>query len=144
MKKIKFLSLVLVALSAILFTSCSKDDDGGGKNDPYKKLYGEWELYQEIKNNTVIDYNNCIPTYTFYEGNTYLFIDKEDTDEGCKSTAEKGTFKASEKSFVLIDDDEHDPVTYDIVKLDDKYMETILRYKSGGFDVELRGKYRKK
>ncbi|AFL97015.1 hypothetical protein ACQ1Q1_04180 [Ornithobacterium rhinotracheale] len=100
MKKIKFLSLVLVALSAVLFISCSKDDDGGNSDVQKNEIYGEWAMLHlsssTKEGNTNYDYDenfeeNCTTTIIFNKKGEYIAISRDKRQNETKECFEVGT-----------------------------------------------------
>ncbi|MCK0203723.1 lipocalin family protein [Ornithobacterium rhinotracheale] len=112
MKKIKFLSLVLVALSAILFISCSKDDDGGNSNVQKNEIYGEWEMIHissvdegDSSKDFERDFNSsCRSVAGFGKKGDYTFTKKEvdeETKECKKGNGEVGTYRIEGNNLFL-------------------------------------------
>ncbi|MGV4459948.1 lipocalin family protein [Ornithobacterium rhinotracheale] len=86
MKKIHFLSLVLVALSAILFISCNKDDDGDNPDVQKNEIYGEWEMVEQIDNGKTNYFEDpqCRTTFSFYRNGNLTIIDRDNSRGSCQ------------------------------------------------------------
>ncbi|MRJ07554.1 hypothetical protein EDL99_01455 [Ornithobacterium rhinotracheale] len=112
MKKIKFLSLVLVALSAVLFISCSKDDDGGNSDVQKNEIYGEWEMIHmsyvdegDSSRDFEDDFkDSCRSVVWFGKKGDYAFTEKEvdeKTKECKKGSVEVGTYRIEGDNLFL-------------------------------------------
>ncbi|MRI64074.1 hypothetical protein EDM00_08745 [Ornithobacterium rhinotracheale] len=123
MKKVQFLSLVLVALSAILFISCNKDDDGGNPNVQKNEIYGEWELYYEYDAHNKQDREfkkGCGEIFNFYKNKKLTFLPKYNNCE--VGELEEGTFEISGNK-IIITDDKGVSNSVEILRLDDKFLD---------------------
>ena len=119
MKKIKFLAMLLMAMTLSFgFTSCSDDDD-----DAASDIIGTWKHSGD-------DWEE---TYTFNENGTFL-LTEYDEYWGDKYY-ETGTYKYDKKSLVLSFDDDDYPEYYQVVSNSGTSM--VLKYISDSSDGDV-------
>ncbi|MGM9846811.1 MAG: DUF5640 domain-containing protein [Muribaculaceae bacterium] len=117
MKKLKFLAMLLMAMTLSLgFTSCSDDDD-----DDASDIIGTWK-------HSEYDWEE---TYTFNENGTFLWTE----DDYWGKYYESGTYKYDKKSLVLSFDDEDEPDYYQVVSNSGTSM--VLKYISDSSDGDV-------
>lgn len=120
MKKLKFLAMLLMAMTLSLgFTSCSDDDD-----DDASDIIGTWVIYAT---------DSWTETITFNSNGTFLWT--EINEYSGNKYYESGTYKYDKKTLVISFDDEDEPDYYQVVSNSGTSM--VLKYISDSSDGDV-------